>query len=94
MEKILIFEISKSRDYWFKYVVKELEDKCFLGKVYYHAKEIWFNGNRIMFKTLREITDQNGYDKFTIIYTNMEYRLEKNFKETMEEIFLDGESRN
>ena len=92
MEKILIFEISESRDYWFKYVVKELEDKCFLGKVYYHAKEIWFNGNRIMFKTLREITDSfmaGRNDKFTIIYTNMEYRLEKNFKETVEEILSE-----
>lgn len=94
MEKILIFEISESRDYWFKHVVKELKDKCFLGKVYYHTKEIWFNGNRIIFKTLREITDQDGYDKFTIIYTNMEYRLEKNLKETLKEILLDGKSRD
>lgn len=89
MEKVLIFENNRSKEYWFKRILKIFSNQNVFLKAYLYKHEIWFNGNRIMFKTLREITDQNGYDKFTIIYTNMEYRLENYFKETMEEVLLD-----
>lgn len=89
MEKVLIFENNRSKEYWFRRILKALSNQNVFLKAYLYKHEIWFNGNRIMFKTLREITDQNGYDKFTIIYTNMEYRLENYFKETMEEVLLD-----
>ena len=95
MEKILIFETSNTRDYWFKYIIRKLKDvsneKCILFKIYFFSKEIWINGNRIMFITLREKIDKVGMaDRFTRYYYFMEHRLEKNFKETLKEILLDG----
>lgn len=93
MEKILVFENNNSRNYWFKYIVKELKNKWVLFKVYFSSKEIWINGNRIMFITLKENTNSfkaGGHDRFTRYYHFMEDRLENNFKETLEEILLDG----
>lgn len=89
MEKILVFEDNNSRNYWFKYIIKELKNKWILFKVYFSSKEIWINGNRIMFITLREKTKEVGRDdRFTRYYHFMEERLEYNFKETLEEILL------
>lgn len=95
MEKILVFKTKNSRDYWFKYIIKELKNKCVLFKVYFFSKEIWLNGDRIMFRTLKEMTSlfMAARDN-TLFYRNMEYRLENYFKETMEDILLDGESRD
>lgn len=56
MEKILVFENNNSRNYWFKYIIKELKNKWVLLKVYFSSKEIWLNGDRIMFITLKEDT--------------------------------------
>lgn len=93
MEKILVFGTENSRNYWFKYIVKELKNKWILFKVYFNSKEIWINGNRIMFITLKENTNSfkaGRDDRFTRYYHFMEKRLENNFKETLEEILLDG----
>lgn len=93
MEKILIFENNDSKNYWFKYIVRKLSNdlngRYILYKVYYHSKEIWSNGNRIIFLTLKQnIEDKGRSDKFTRYYYFMENKLENNFKETLEEILL------
>ena len=55
MEKVLVFETSNAREYWLKYIVRKLANKNVLFKAYFGVKEIWLNGNRIMFRTLKEM---------------------------------------
>lgn len=95
MEKVLVFETSNAREYWLKYIVRKLANKNVLFKAYFGVKEIWLNGNRIMFRTLKEMTSpfMAARDN-TLFYGNMEYRLENYFKETLKEILLNGKSRD
>lgn len=95
MEKILVFENSQVRNYWFKYIVKELKNKNFLFKVYFFSKEIWFNGDRIMFITLKEdtLSFESGRHN-ACYYYYIENGLENNFKRTLKEILSDGKSRD
>lgn len=95
MEKILVFKTKNSRDYWFKYIIKELKNKCVLFKVYFFSKEIWLNGDRIMFITLKEDTLSFEVGRHnSCYYYDMENGLENNFKRTLKEILLNGKSRD
>lgn len=87
MEKVLIFENSKTRNYWFKYIVSYLRNNGFICKVYLYASEIWINGNRIIFKTMKEINNIfMAGRRDTLYYKNIENKLEENFKEILGEI--------
>lgn len=93
MEKILIFETSNARDYWLKYIVSLLKKTSLFFKIKNLEKEIWLENERIIFKTYYEINEKfkaGRRNQFIIYYKNMEYRLEKNLKETLKEILLDG----
>ena len=94
MEKVLIFESSKARNYWFQYIINYLRSKGFICKVYLYASEIWINGNRLMFKAASEINNIfMAGRRDTLYYKNIENKLEENFKETLGEI-LNGKERN
>lgn len=92
MEKVVAFKNSGTRNFWFRYIVKKIGNRNILFKAYLSRKEIWINGNRIMFRTLEEIDNplfMRARDN-AVFYNNMEHRLEYDFEETIEEILLDG----
>lgn len=99
MEKVLVFMTNNSRDYWFKYVInrlkKGLDGRGIYFKTYLSSKEIWFNGNRIMFVTTIEIDEKFKAGRHDALFIfNMENKLEMKFEETLKEIFLDRKSGN
>ena len=94
MEKVLIFENNRSKEYWFKRILKIFSNQNVFLKAYLYKHEIWFNGNRILFKTEYEINtsfDRGRHN--TKYYNDMENRLENNFVEILKEIF-DEETRD
>ena len=96
MEKILIFQNNRIKEYWFRYILYKLSNgNNLFFKAYLYKHEIWINGNRILFKSEYEVNTlfRKGRHN-TKYYNDMENKLENNFKETLKEIFLDGESGN
>lgn len=94
MEKVLIFENNRSKEYWFRLILKFLSNQGAFLKVYLYSYEIWFNGNRILFKSEYAINSEFTRGRHnTKYYNDMENRLENNFIETLKEIF-DEETRD
>lgn len=94
MEKVLIFENNRSKEYWFRRILKTLSNQNVSLKAYLYKHEIWFNGNRILFKTEYDINRLFTVGRHnTKYYNDMENKLENNFIETLKEIF-DEETRD
>ena len=88
MEKVLMFETSNSLRYWYKYIINYLRENKRIFKAYLYSREIWINGNRIMFKTHIDNTFKIGRRE-TLYYHNIEKRLSENFQVTLRSI-LNG----
>lgn len=94
MEKVLIFENNRSREYWFRRILKIFSNQDVSLEAYLYKYEIWFNGNSILFKTEYDINNIFTRGRHnTKYYNDMENRLENNFIETLKEIF-DEETRD
>lgn len=94
MEKVLIFENNRSKEYWFRRILKIFSNQDVFLKVYLYSYEIWFNGNRILFRSEYETNTRFTRGRHnTKYYNDMENRLENNFIETLKEIF-DEETRD
>lgn len=88
MEKVLVFENNRSKEYWFRQILKLLSSQDVIFKAYLYSYEIWFNGNRILFKSEAEINRLFTIGRHnTKYYNDMENRLENNFIVTLKEIF-------
>lgn len=88
MEKVLIFENNRAKEYWFRRILHIFSNEDVSLKAYLYKYEIWFNGNRILFKSEAEINRLFTIGRHnTKYYNDMENKLENNFFETLREIF-------
>lgn len=92
MEKILIFKDMNCCNYWFRYVIKYLKLNEILCKVYLYSREIWINGDRILFKSKYEADEKFKIGRHNSqYYYDMEEKFEKNFIGNLGEIIYGKE---